>query len=65
MWIKADYNALLNLSEAMYVRPQGSVSKYLFSVLGIDGLGYCEWTEQIENNIAFEYEVVSEIPLEE
>lgn len=65
MWIKASYNQLLTLSESMYNPPAGSISRYLFGVDEIEGFGYSRWTQQIEDEINFEYEIVSELPITE
>ena len=65
MWIKASYNQLLTLSESMYIAPVGSVSKYLFGVEKIESFGYSRWKQEIEDEINFEYEIVSELPITE
>jgi len=65
MWIKADFNNLITLSEQMYTPPIGSISKYLFGVQAIQGFGYAKWSQEIENAIDFEYEIVTELPDEE
>lgn len=65
MWIKTSYNSLILLSEKMCKSPKGSLTKYAFGVQEINGYGYCEWTQEIENAIDFEYEIVSEPPTEE
>lgn len=53
------------MSEKMCKSPKGSLTKYAFGVQEINGYGYCEWTQEIENAIDFEYEIVSEPPTEE
>jgi len=65
MWIKASYSQLLTLSESMYIAPIGSVSKYLFGVEEIEGFGYSRWKQEIEDEINFEYEIVSGLPITE
>jgi len=65
MYIKADYQSLLTLSESMYSAPEGSRTKYLFEVIEIYGLGYSRWKQEIEDEINFEYEIVSGLPITE
>jgi hypothetical protein len=65
VYIKANYEYLLKLAQAMYLPPRNSKTKYLFYVQNIDGLGYCEWTQQIENKITFDYDIVQELPITE
>lgn len=65
MYIKAAYKSLLLLSESMYIAPEGSRTKYLFEVIEIQGFGYSKWTQEIEDEINFEYAIVNNLPITE